>query len=158
MRAIDQFNTLTWTPRIPRAWGENLQAHDATVSLQLALTLNAIDLIGQPLRLFFYATDATTDQPWRSVGMNGPLVVWADVDPLQVIARQTLTLTIPVESLGVSPDHLRFRALLWNREERETLWDDAVGVQATIPVNSTTPTPTQAPTATTTPQPTLHRS
>lgn len=154
VRAIDQLDTLTWTPRVPRAWGENVQATDATVLLQLALTLNTVDLVGQPLRLLFYATDATTDQPWRPVGMNGPLVVWADVEPPQVIARQMLTLTVPMESLGGAPDRLRFRALLWNRDEGEPLWTDAVGVQAAIPANTATPTSTPEPTVTATLQPT----
>lgn len=176
VRAIDQLHTLTWTPRVPRAWGENLQATDATLSFQLALTLNTVDLVGQPLRLLFYATDATTDQPWQSVGMNGPLVLWADVDPLQVIARQTLTLTVPVESLGALPDRLRFRALLWETKEGNALWANTDGVQAapralileptttltimpramstpTVPP-SPTPTPTATPTKTATPQPT----
>jgi len=155
VRTIDQLQKLIWTPSVTRAWGEGVIARfDDDAVLQLGLSIHTFDLRNQPLRLLFYATEAATDQPWRPVGMNGPLVVWADVEPRQVIARQTLTLTVPIESLGAMPDLLRFRALLWNRDEGATLWTDAAGMQAVQSVNTATPTVTPEPTATATPQPT----
>lgn len=168
VRAVDQLYSLTWTPRIERAWGEGVQAYtvatETTSVLQLSLTMNTVDLIGQSLRLLFYATDAATDQPWRPAGTDTPLVVWADLEPQTVIDRQVLTLTVPVENLGIAPDQLRFRALLWDRSEENTLWSEQQGVQAIAvaatekslstsdpaPAMPATPTPTSQPTATST--------
>jgi WD40 repeat protein len=155
VRTTNQLQNLIWTPGVTRASGEGVIARfDDKTILQLGLSLHTFDLLAQPLRLLFYTTGAATDQPWQPAGTNGPLVVWADIEPLHMMAQQMLTLTVPVESLGAMPDRLRFRALLWDREEGEPLWADTTGVQAVLPVNLTTPTPTPMPTAIATPQPT----
>ena len=164
VRAIDQLQSLIWTPGVARAWGEGVTATVARVSgenvLHLGLSLNALDLVNRQLEIYFYVTDTTTKQPWQPANADAPLVLWTDVKPQQVIARQMLTLTVPVEILEIAPDRLRFWALLWDRDEGETLWADEVGVQvpaeAIALIFTATPTLTPIPTATNTftPQPT----
>jgi formylglycine-generating enzyme required for sulfatase activity len=156
LRAIDQLSGLTWTPRAPRAWGEDVEAgvqiSRTTAMLQLMLRLHTLDMVGRPLRLLFYATDAASGQPWQPANVDAPLVFWADVTPQQVVERRSLTLTAPLESLGAAPDRLRFYALLWDMEEERALWDDAAGVEvapAAVAIASgaaavSTPTPTGA--------------
>jgi hypothetical protein len=153
LRAIDQLPGLTWTPRVARAWGEEVSAgvqiSGTSTLLQLALRLNTLDMVGRPLRLLFYATDAASGQPWQPSNAAAPLVVWTDVTPQQVIERRSLMLTMPLEDLGALPDRLRFHALLWEMEGGRALWDDADGAEVGPGVPSiSTPPPSSAPTAT----------
>lgn len=160
VRVIDQLHNLTWAPKIARAWGENVQVRtqsiDATSVLQLSLTINTIDLNGQSLRMLFYATDAATDQPWRPVNTDTPLVIWADMKPQKVLERRTLTFTVSIESLDVASDHVRFRAVLWDKDKGKTLWADTQGIQS-VPITMLQPTATliKTPVPTNTASPTL---
>lgn len=149
LRSIDQLYNLTWTRRFTRTWGEDVQAHvqgtGASAVLQVSLTIHTVDMISHTLRLLFYAVDAT-DTPWRPTTTAGPLVIWADIKPQTVIERQTLTLTVPVKSLGdIAPEQLRFAALLSDIDKGVPLWSDATGVQA-ISVTDTI-VPTSVPTS-----------
>lgn len=158
VRAIDQLQELSWSPRVERAW--STEATAAVVGtgevshLQFALPLQTLDLVDRRLRLLFYAIDADTERPWQPVNTDGPLVIWADVVPQQALMDQTVVLMVPIASLGIMPDQMHFHALLWDWDEQETLWTDALTVrlsaQVVVQVDTITPTSTPLPTPTST--------
>jgi len=167
IRSIDQLHTLTWEPAARRVWADNVQINvqgeGTDAQLQVSLDIHALDFVNSNGRLLVYAFDAATHQPWQPVNANlarapnGQLVLRQDFSVEQVVASgQEVGLSIPLRELGVAPDQLLFRLLLWDADQAQALWvgPEWVRVQsvsegaAQVQVPTATPLSTPTETAT----------
>jgi len=171
IRSIDQLHTLTWEPAARRVWADNVQisvqGEGADAQLQISLDIQALDFVNSNGRLLVYAFDAATHQPWQPVNANlarapnGQLVLRQDFSVEQVVASgQEVGLSIPLRELGVAPDQLLFRLLLWDADQAQVLWVGSEWVRAQLvsegaaqvqlPMATPLSTPTETATSTVT--------
>ncbi len=188
IRRIDQLQEMIWLANAQRVWVDNIQVSTqgtgATASLQISAEIHALDMVNRHIYLLAYAFEATTYLPWRPSPTGLPKsatgqVVFSQAFVAQQVIAAAQTMTLEQHGLGVDPQQLRFRLLLWDSEATQVLWQDtewrspqpatAVALAPPPPTATQTvsatpvllpPTPTETPmpptaTATMTPLPDL---
>jgi len=178
VQSLSSLTQIRWLPqaglgntRTSPIWAENgkiekiIDPNNGKPLLRITLDLYAINFVDQKLQLLTYAFDQvgvpiTGTAPLPLTPLKKQLVLYHNnndmnakqfVDKLQII--ETFPFTV-VNNLGISPDQIKFRLLVWDTQKEALLWEGERWYSIEEPI-IIIPTPTFTPSPTLVPPPTI---